>query len=71
MQNLLSSSLLYKNIKIKISRNIIFPVVLYWCENLSLIMKEEHRLRVFGNRVLRTTFGPKEGQSNRAVEKTI
>ena len=69
VQNLLSPDLLYKNMKIKIYRNIIFPVVLYGCENWSLIKREEHRLRVFGNRVLRI-FGHKEGQDNRGVEKT-
>ena len=47
VQNLLSSRLLSKNLKIKICRTIILPVVLYGCENLSLTLKEEHRLRVF------------------------
>jgi hypothetical protein len=37
----------------------ILPVVLYWCETWSLILREEHRLRVFENRVLRKIFGPK------------
>ena len=35
------------------------PVVLYGCETWSLTLREEHRLRVFGNRVLRRIFGPK------------
>jgi hypothetical protein len=52
VQNLLSSSLLSKNLKIKIYRNIILPV-LYGCETWSLILMEEHRLRVFENRALR------------------
>jgi len=47
VQNLLSSSLLSKNVKIKICRTISLPVVLYGCENLSLTLREEHRLRVF------------------------
>ena len=59
MQNLLSSSLLSKNLKIKIYRTIILPVVLYGCETWPLTLREEHRLRVFGNRVLRRIFGPK------------
>ena len=59
MQNLLSSSLLYENINIKIYRTIILPVVLYGCESWSLTLREEHRLRVFENRVLRRIFGPR------------
>ena len=62
MQNLLSSSLLSKNLKIKIYRNIILPLVLYGCENLSLTLREERRLRVFENRVLRRLFGPKRDE---------
>ena len=54
-----SSSLLSKNLKIKIYRTIILPVVLYGCETRSLTLREEHRLRVFENRVLRRIFGPK------------
>jgi hypothetical protein len=62
VQDLLSSSLLSKNIKIKIYRTIILPVVLYGCETWSLTMREEHRLRVFENRVLRRIFGPKRDE---------
>jgi hypothetical protein len=51
--------LLYKNTKIKISRSIILCVVLYGCETWSVTLREEHRLRVFENRVLRGIFGPK------------
>ena len=58
-QNLLSSSLLSKNLKIKIYRTIMLPVVLYGCETWSLTLREEHRLRVSENRVLRRIFGPK------------
>jgi len=59
VQNLLSSSLLSKNLKIKIYRTLILPVVLYGCETWSLTLREERRLRLFENRVLRRTFGPK------------
>jgi len=59
VQNLLSSSLISKKLKIKIYRTIILPVVLYVCETWSLTLREELRLRVFENRVLRRVFGPK------------
>ena len=59
MQNLLSSSLLSKNIKSKIYSTIILPVVVYGCETWSLTLREERRLRVFENRVPRRIFGPK------------
>ena len=59
VQNLLSSSLLSQNLKIKIYRTIILPVVLCGCEAWSLTLREEHRLKVFENRVLRRIFGPK------------
>jgi len=58
VQNILYSSLLSKNIKIKIFRTTILPVVLYGCETWSLTLREERRLRVFENRVLRRVFGP-------------
>jgi hypothetical protein len=53
--------LLSKNLKIKIYRIIILPVVLYGCETWSLKLREERRLRVFENRVLRV-FGPKRDE---------
>jgi len=62
VQNLLSSRLLSKNLKIKIYRTIILPAVLYGCETLSLTLREERRLRVFEKRVLRRVFGPKRGE---------
>ena len=62
VQNLLSSSLLSRNLKIEIYRNIILPVVLYGCETWSLTLREEHRLRVFEIRVLRIVFGPKRNE---------
>jgi hypothetical protein len=55
----LSSRLLSRNVKVKIHKTIILPVVLYGCETWSLTLREEHRLRVFENRVLRIIFGPK------------
>jgi hypothetical protein len=48
-----------KNLKIKIYKTVILLVVLYGCETWSLTSGEEHRLRVFENRVLRRIFGPK------------
>ena len=62
MQNLLSSSLLSKKLKIKIYRTIILPVVLHGCETWSLKLREERRLRVFENTVLRRVFGPKRDE---------
>jgi hypothetical protein len=62
VQNLLSSSLLSKNVKIKIYRTIILLVVLYGCESWSLTLREECRLRVFENSVLRRIFGPKRNE---------
>src|SRR5215469_2278977 len=62
VQNLLSSSLLSKTLKIKIYRTIILPVVLYGCETWSLTLRKERRLRVFENRVLRRVFGPKRDE---------
>jgi len=62
MQNLLSSRLLSKNVKIKINRTIILPVVLYGCEIWSLILREERKLRVFENMMLRRIFGPRRDE---------
>jgi hypothetical protein len=62
VQNLLSSHLLSKNFKIRIYKTIILPVVLYGCETWFLTLREEHRLRVFENRVLRRIFGPKRDE---------
>ena len=62
VQNLLSSILPSKNLKIKIYRTIILPVVLYGCETWSLTFRKERRLRVFENRVLRRVFGPKRDE---------
>ena len=59
---LLSSRLLSKNLKIKRYRTIILPVVLYECETWSLTLREERRLRVFENRVLRSVFVSKRDE---------
>jgi hypothetical protein len=56
VQNLLSSGLISKNLKIKICRTILLPVVLYGYETWSLTLREERRLRVFENRVLMRRF---------------
>jgi hypothetical protein len=55
------SRLLYRNVKVKIYKTIILSFVLYGCETWSLTLREEHRLRVFENRVLRRIFGLKMG----------
>jgi hypothetical protein len=62
IQNLLSSRLLSKNVKIRIYKTIILPVVLYGCETWSLTLRGEHRLRVFENRVLRRIFGSRRDE---------
>jgi hypothetical protein len=54
--------LLSKSLKISIYKTIILSVVLYGCETWSLTLREEHRLRVFENRVLRRIFGPKRNE---------
>jgi hypothetical protein len=58
----LSPRLLSRNIKVKIYKTIILPVVLYGCETWSLTLREEHRMRVFENRVLRKIYGPKRDE---------
>jgi len=62
VQNLLSSSLLSKNLKIKIYRIITLSVVLHGCETWSLILREKRRLKLSENRVLRRIFGRKRDQ---------
>ena len=62
VQNLSSSSLLSKNLKIEINRTIILPVVVYGCETWLLTLREKGRLKVFENRVLRRIFGLKMNQ---------
>ena len=62
MQNLLSVRLLSKNLKIKIYRTIILPVVLHGCETWSLTLREERKLRVYESMVLRRIFGPRRDE---------
>ena len=70
MQKLLSSSLLPKNLRIKIYRTIFLPFVLYGCETWSLTLRGGTRLRVFENRVLRKIFGPKRDEVTGVEEIT-
>jgi hypothetical protein len=70
VQNLLSSRLISKNLNIKIYKTLISLVVLYGCEAWPLTLREEHRLRVFENKILRRIFGPKRRKANRG-EKCI
>jgi hypothetical protein len=62
VQNILSSPLPSDHLKIRIYKTIILPVVLYGRETWSLILREEHRLRLFENSVLRRIFGPKRDE---------
>ncbi|KAJ4429754.1 hypothetical protein ANN_21958 [Periplaneta americana] len=61
-EKLLSSSLLSKNLKVRIYKTVILPVLLYGCETWTLTLREEQRLRVFENKVLRKIFGAKRDQ---------
>ena len=63
VQTFLSSRLLSKNLKIKIYKTVILPVVLYGCETRYLTWREECRLRVFENRILTRIFGLKRDES--------
>ena len=58
----MSSRLLSKNLNIKIYRTVLLPVVLYGCETWSLTLREERKLRVFENMVLRRIFGPRRDE---------
>jgi hypothetical protein len=69
VQNILSSRLLSKNLKIKIYRIIILPMVLYGCETWLLTLREERRLGVFENRVLRRVFGPQRDEVTGELRK--
>jgi hypothetical protein len=62
VQNLLPSCLLSENVKVRIYKTIILPVVLYGSETWCLTSRELHRLSVFENRVLRRIFGPKKDE---------
>ncbi|KAJ4446675.1 hypothetical protein ANN_13372 [Periplaneta americana] len=62
VEKLLSSSLLSKNLKVRIYKKVILPVVLYGCETWTLTLREEQRLRVFENKVLSKIFGAKRDE---------
>jgi hypothetical protein len=62
VQNVVPSRSLSKSTKIRVYRTVILPVVLYGCETRSLTLREEQRLSVFENRVLRRIFGPKRDE---------
>ena len=63
LEKILSSHLLSKKLKVKSHTSIILPIVLYGCETWSLTLREEHRLRVFENKVLRKIFGAKKNEN--------
>jgi len=69
VQNLLSSSFLSKNLKIKICKTINLPAVLYGCETWSLTLRDERRLRVLENRLLRRIFGLKRDEVTKKDRK--
>jgi hypothetical protein len=71
VQNLLSSCLLSKNLKITIYKTVILPVVLYGCETWPLTLREEQRLGVFENTVLRRIFGSKRDEVTGGWRKLI
>jgi hypothetical protein len=71
VQNLLSSSLLSKNIKVQVHRTIILPLILFGCEAWFLTLRKEHRVRVFKDRVLRKIFGPKRDEVQASGEDYI
>jgi hypothetical protein len=58
----LASLLLARNVKVKVYKTLILPVVSYGCKTWTLTLREEHRLRVSENRVLRRIFGPKRDE---------
>ncbi|KAJ4448532.1 hypothetical protein ANN_10550 [Periplaneta americana] len=62
VEKLLSSSLLSKSLKVRIYKTVILPVVLYGCETWTLSLREEQRLRVLENKVLRKIFGVKRDE---------
>jgi hypothetical protein len=63
VQSLFCSRLLSRNIKVKIYKTVILPVVLFGCETWSFTLREDHRLKVFENRMLRRIFGPKRDEA--------
>jgi hypothetical protein len=69
VQNHLSSCLFSKNVKIKIYKRVILHVVLYGCETLFLTWRQEHRLKVFENRLLKKIVGPKRDEGTGSWRK--
>jgi hypothetical protein len=69
VQSLLSSRLLSRNVKVKIYETTILPFILYGCETWSLTLREEHRLRVVENRVLRRIFRPNKNKVTEELRK--
>jgi hypothetical protein len=70
VQDVLSYSVISKNLKIKVYRTIIMSVVSYGCETCSLTLREERRVREFEDGVLRRIFEPKRDEVRGGVEKT-
>ncbi|KAJ4427781.1 hypothetical protein ANN_25434 [Periplaneta americana] len=70
VEKILPSSLLSKNVKVRIYKTVILPVVLYGCETWTLALREEHRLRVFENKILRKIFGDKRDGEWRKLHNT-
>jgi hypothetical protein len=71
VQNLLSWRLVSKNVKFRIHKTIMLPVVLYGCGTCSLSLGEEQRLRVFESRVLRRIYRPNRDEVTGGWEKTV
>jgi hypothetical protein len=71
LQNLLSSRLLSKNTKIRVYRTIILPAVLCGCKTWSLTLREEHRLRVFVNRVLGLRQMRRQGRGENYITRNL
>jgi hypothetical protein len=65
------SRLLSRNVKVKIHKTIILSFVLYGCETWSLTLREEHRLRVFVNRVVRRIFRSKRDEQDSGGSSTV
>jgi hypothetical protein len=70
VQNLLSSGLLSKNVKVRIHKTVIFPVVLYECETWSMTLREECRLRVLRYRMLRRIYVSRRDEATGGLGKT-
>jgi hypothetical protein len=71
VQSILSSNLVLKNSKIKVHNTVILLVVLYGCETWTVTLMENHKWRVFENRMLRRIFGPKKEKYQEAGEDYI